>query len=208
MSYRVVHDYYRREHFEFFRRYRHPFWAVNFELDAARLKAFLDERGYPTYLNLCYLVTRAMQPLEDFRYRLVDGEIALFDRLDPGLVVAAPDRRFGFAYFDYDPSIEAFNLAAAPGYERAASGASLVERGGRAWVYFSSLPKVPFTGLTHAVDDPADAEPRVTFGRFRRDGDRLLVPVGLQVNHLFVDGAPVGELVEGAQAAFDDPEAG
>ena len=32
--------------------------------------------------------------------------------------------------------------------------------------------------------------------------ERLLVPVGLQVNHMYVDGADLGELYDGAQASF------
>jgi chloramphenicol O-acetyltransferase len=48
----------------------------------------------------------------------------------------------------------------------------------------------------------------VAFGRFARRDGRLEVPVGVQVNHAFIDGAALGALVEGAQRAFDDPESG
>ena len=85
-----IDDYYRQEHFDFYRRSLAPFYSVTFHLEVGRLREYLRGKGYPIYLNLCYLFTRAMQPIEDFRYRLVDGEIVLFDRVHPALTVPAP----------------------------------------------------------------------------------------------------------------------
>jgi chloramphenicol O-acetyltransferase len=42
------------------------------------------------------------------------------------------------------------------------------------------------------------------FGRFREEGGRLFVPVGLQVNHMYVDGLDLGDLFEAAQLSFAD----
>lgn len=205
MSYREISDYYRQEHFDFYRGMASPFYAVTFELDVTRLKVWLGERQYPTYLNLCYFFTRAAQGVEDLRYRLREGRIVLYDRLHPGLTVPAPGGRFSFAYFDYDPDPDAFNRAAAPVLAERSAAVRLEERPERAWIYFSTLPKVRFTGLTHAIRDAADVEPRVSFGRFEERDGGLVLPVGLQVNHLFVDGSQVGELVERAQAELDAP---
>ena len=54
MGHRIVERYYRQEHFDFYRDYRSPFYSVTFDLDATRVKAFADQRGYSTYANLCY----------------------------------------------------------------------------------------------------------------------------------------------------------
>ena len=61
----------------------------------------------------------------------------------------------------------------------------------------------PVVAPTHAVRGPEDTEIRISFGKFREEGERCWVPVGLQVNHLFIDGNMVGELVERAQAECD-----
>ena len=57
---RVVPDYYRREHLDFFARYRSPFYAVSFDLDVTAFKADLDRRGLPIYLNLTWAMTGAL----------------------------------------------------------------------------------------------------------------------------------------------------
>jgi chloramphenicol O-acetyltransferase len=67
----------------------------------------------------------------------------------------------------------------------------------------TSLPKVPFTHFTHvALPDPAAGHPEAAFGRFREEAGRTLVPVGVLVNHLYVDGADLGELYERLVESF------
>ena len=207
MDYRVVDDYYRREHLEFFARYRYPFYSVTFDLDAAPLKRALDARELPLYLNLSYFVLAAMQGIEDFRYRLLDGKVVLFDRLHPGLVVPAPGGRFSFCALRWDSDVEAFNREARAAMAATSTRVDLTGGTAPNYVYFTALPKVPFTHFTHVLpDDPAAGQTQVAFGKLRREGGRLWAPLGLQVNHLFIDGAALGRLVEEAQALFDAAE--
>lgn len=207
MDYQVVEDYYRREHFEFFSRYGNPFYSVTFPLDAGALRRALAARALPTYLNLSYLLLRAMQGIEDFRYRLLDGRIVLFARLHPALVVPAPGGRFSFCALRYDPDVAVFNRESRAAMEETSRRVDLTGGTEPNFVYFTALPKVPFTHFTHVVpDDPTAGQAQVAFGRLRRDGGRVWVPVGLQVNHLFIDGAALGRLAEETQALWDAAE--
>ncbi|MFQ5525054.1 MAG: CatA-like O-acetyltransferase [Thermoanaerobaculia bacterium] len=204
VGYRVVDNYYRQEIFEFFRGYRNPFYSVSFGLKFSRLKAFLDERGWKTYLNLCYFFTRAMQPLEDFRYRIKDGDFVLYDSIHPGLTVPAAGGLFGFAYFDYDSDAARFNAGAVmPAPD---DPPNFAEDGSSIYIYFTAIPGVPFDTFTHATDDTADPAVRVAFGKPYDDGGELRVPVGVQVNHAFVDGRALGQLYERAVDCFENPE--
>lgn len=204
MGYRVVENYYRREIFEFFRSYRNPFYSVCFRLPFGRLKAFLDRRGWKTYLNLCYFFTRAIQPLEDFRYRLEGGEFLLYDAIHPGLTVPAAGGLFGFAHFEYSPDAARFNAEAVLPSPDAAP--DLSEPDSSIYVYFTAIPGIPFSALTHASDDPTDGATRVGFGKPYREGGELWVPAGVQVNHAFVDGRALGQLYERAVDCFENPE--
>jgi len=206
MGHRIVERYYRQEHFDFYRDYRSPFYSVTFALDATRVKAFADQRGYSTYANLCYFFTRGMQEVEDFRYRWLDGRMVLYDRLHVGLTVPAPDGRFSFAYLAYHPDPHRYNARARPLLAAAAARVSLSESRHRNFIFFTALPGVPFTAFTHVVpDDPTEGEPRVAFGRYSERGRRLIVPVGLQVNHAFIDGAALGALMAAVERAYAEP---
>jgi chloramphenicol O-acetyltransferase type A len=114
MNYRVVDDYYRREHFDFFQTYESPFYSINFDLDITAAKQFSSDRGHSVYLTLCYLFARGMNRVEDFRYRLLNDEIVILDQLEIAATVPAPNGAFSFARFDDDPELESFLRRAEP----------------------------------------------------------------------------------------------
>ena len=207
MGYRVVENYYRKKVYEFFRDYRDPYYSVSFALKFSRLKAFLDERGWKTYLNLCYFFTRAMQPLEDFRYRLLGGEFVLYDVIHPGVTVPAADGLFSFANFEYYPDAARFNREAVMPSPEAPSNLDVSDSADSIHVFYTAIPGIPFTAFSHATNDPAHAATRVAFGKPYEERGDLWVPVGLQANHAFIDGRALGQLYERAVDCFENPEA-
>jgi chloramphenicol O-acetyltransferase len=97
----------------------------------------------------------------------------------------------------------AFLAHAAEVVAQAEQGVDLGSGDAPDFAYYTALPKVPFTHFTHvALADPTAGQPETAFGKFREDGGRTLVPVGVLVNHLYVDGADLGDLYEGAQESF------
>jgi chloramphenicol O-acetyltransferase type A len=206
MRYSVVHDYYRREHFEFYRRYRNPFYSITFELEATRLKEFIDRHGYRTYLNLCYFFTRGAQEIEDFRYRLKGDQIVLYERLHPGLTAPAAGGRFSFVHLEYDEDPHRFNRRAESLWPPPDAPPELRQAEHTNYLYFTAIPGVAFSAFTHSWDDPTEGGARVAFGKLVERSGELTVSVGVQVNHLFIDGRALGRLAELTQLAFDRPE--
>jgi len=206
MSYREVETYYRQEHFDFFSGYAMPFYNVTFELDITKAKDFAASRSYPVYLSLCHLFARGMQRVEDFRYRVLDGRIVLFERLDIAATLPTAGGAFSFASFDWDPDLKIFLQRAEASSQRARKVATLGEQTPANAILFTALSGVRFTGFTHATPtDRTDGRPRVAFGKFFDRSDRLMMPVGLGVNHIFIDGAAIGALVEEVQREYDSP---
>ena len=204
-AYSIVESYYRQKHFDFWSKYRNPYYSATFHLDMTRLKAYCRDHGIPIYLNLCYFMTRAMRDIEDFRYRLLDGRLVLYDELHPSLAVPAIGGQFTFADYAYHPDVALFNRHAREISEAAGSAVELKAPEHRNGIWFTALPKVPFTSFTHATHLTTDSEPRVAFGRYAEQSGKLSVPVSVQVNHMLVDGNALGELVEGTQRCYDQP---
>ena len=206
MSYSVLSDYPRRAHFDFYRAHPSPFYSVTFELAATRLRERLADEGAPVYAGLCWHFHRALLTLPAFRVRLAGDELVLHDRLRMGLTVPAPRRTFTFATFDWEPEWARFAGAARGVLARASEGIDLTGGKEPDFAYYTALPKIPFTAFTHVtLTDPTAGQPGTAFGRMvERDGS-FHVPVGVQVNHLFIDGGDLGDLFEAAQASFDSP---
>lgn len=206
MCYRVVEEYYRQEHFDFYRATTIPFYDVTLRFDITALAAFVAEREYSLYANLCYFFTRAAAAVEDFRYRWRDGRMVLYERLHPGLTVPAPDGRFNFCYPRYDDDCARFNKGARTAMREAEREVALTPAEHKNWLYFTALPQVPFVHFSHAPSlDPLAAEPKVAFGRYARENGKLEVPVGIQVNHAFIDGRALGELAAAVAREYAEP---
>ncbi|MEO8275678.1 MAG: CatA-like O-acetyltransferase [Thermoanaerobaculia bacterium] len=201
---RLLVDYPRRAHLEFFRRHPNPFYALTFELDVTRVRSRAKEVGGSTYAAMVWAYHRALIGLDAFRTRLSGDEVVLHDSLRIGMTVPAPGRTFSFASLEWQAEAEEFLAAAA--IEMRRSSAVIDLSGGAApdFAYYTSLPRMPFTSFTHvALPDREAGQPGTAFGKFREEKGRTLVPVGLQVNHLFIDGADLGDLYEAASDSFE-----
>jgi chloramphenicol O-acetyltransferase type A len=204
MSFRILGDYPRRPHLEFFRRHPSPFYSFTFELDATRVRNRAHELGASTYAALVWTYHRALSGIDAFRTRLRGEEVVLYERLRVGMTVPAPRRTFSFATLDWDADAARF-LATAR--ERMAAASARVDLSGGAtpdFAYYTALPGVPFTSFAHvALPDPTAGQPEAAFGRFREEGGRSYLPVGVLVNHLYVDGADLGDLCQAARESFE-----
>ncbi len=199
----VLADYPRRAHLEFYRANPSPFYAITFELEATRVRSRAREVGGSTYAALCWSFHRALLKIDAFRVRLAGEDVVLHDCLRVGMTVPGPNRTFTFATHDWNESATEFLKAAGEEIARASTRVNL--NGGAApdFAYYTAIPAVPFQAFTHAPHrDRTAGQPMTAFGRFREDGHRLFVPVGLQVNHMYVDGIDIGDLYEGAQESF------
>lgn len=203
MAFRVLSASPRRPHVEFFRKNPSPFYSVTFELDATAVRARAKELGASSFAALVYAYHRALLTIDAFRTRLHGDELVLYDTLAVGMAVPGPARTFTFATLDWEPDARHFLAVAA---ERTAAAGGHVDLAGGAapdFAYYTALPKVPFTSFAHVpLPDPTAGQPEAAFGRFRVAGERTFVPVGVMVNHLYVDGVDLGELYEAAAASF------
>jgi chloramphenicol O-acetyltransferase type A len=204
MSFRVLDDYPRRAHLEFFRQRADPFYSMTFELDATRVRERARELGASTYAALVWSYHRALSGIDAFRTRLDGERVVLHDRLRVGMTVPAPRRTFTFATLDWDSDAETFLGRARAVMSAASSHVDLSGGAAPDYAYYTALPLVPFTSFAHvALPDPRAGQPETAFGKFRAEGARAIVPVGVLVNHLYVDGADLGELCEAARESFE-----
>jgi chloramphenicol O-acetyltransferase type A len=204
MGFRVLQDYPRRPHVEFYRTNPSPFYSVTFELDATAPRARAREGGASTYAALVWCFHRALLTVDAFRTRLLGEDVVLHDRLRVGMTVPAPQRMFTFATLDWDDGAERFLATARRVMAEASSHVDLTAGAAPDFAYYTALPQLPFTSFTHApLPEPTAGQPQTAFGRFAEAADRLLVPVSVQVNHMYVDGVDLGELHEAARESFE-----
>lgn len=185
----------RRELFEFFSNVSHPFYSVTFNVDVTRLYDYTHSRGLSFYYGLCFLVTKAVNSVENFRYAIEDGEIVLFDEL----LCSFTDMRKGtdnFYFVTMPPFSGSLDEFCAAAKEKSENQTVLIdmEAEGKNLIFVSCLPWVELTGLTNERNfDRDDNIPRIAWGKYRKENGRKVLGMSLELNHRFCDGVHIGK---------------
>ena len=188
----------RSAHYDFFSGMSDPFYALTFPVDITSLRAWCRARGLSFYMAMVYGVTKAMERVDAFLYKDRNGVIVKHDRLIPSFTDLRPGSDlFYIVTVEAGEDPEEFCRRAKV---RSAEQTGFITSGDWAedeLVYFTCLPWFPVTAFTNERDlNPSDSVPRVSWGRWRQEGDRYLLDLSLELNHRLLDGVHVGKFYD------------
>ena len=195
----------RREIYELFSACDHPFYSLSLELDVTNLYRYTHERGVSFYYSLCWLMTRAMEQVEAFRMRIRGDELVVVDELVPSCTDLAPGSdAFVIVTLPHGGDMDAFCRRAK---EKAAGQMYLFDKEMErldTLIYVSCRPWVPVTGfVTERNLEVDDSIPRVTWGKYRREGEHVTLNITLDLNHRLIDGVHIGKLYQMLQKMIE-----
>ncbi|GAA4384668.1 chloramphenicol acetyltransferase [Hymenobacter koreensis] len=199
----------RREHFEFFSGFDEPIYGLTAEVDGARAYTRAKELNLPFFQLYLHATLRAVNQVEALRYRIEDGAVYCYDRINVSATLTRPDNTFAFSFIPFTESLADFGegLRAEIEAVNQSTGLRLNENAARTDViHFSAIPWIAFTSLSHARHfQRPDSVPKISVGRYRRQGNTLLMPISVHVHHGLADGYHVGLFLEALQQALDSP---
>src|SRR5437763_5587702 len=98
----------RRDRFDFFERMESPAVNLCFAMDLPDLRPWCRREGLPPFHVMLCAVLRAVLKVENFRYRVMDGEVICVDRLVPSFTVVNQHGDLNFAQFDWSDDVHEF----------------------------------------------------------------------------------------------------
>lgn len=194
----------RAELFRFFSAVSQPFYSVTFRVDVTNLHHYAKEHSISFYYALGYLVTDAVNAVENFRYVIRNGEIYLLDERIP-------------SFTDLHPGSEQFHIVTLPkagtmaefcaaAQAKSAAQTTLLDQDDETdnLIYFSCTPWFDLTACTNERDfDRDDNIPRISWGKYVTENGRETLGMALEVNHRFVDGYHLGQFYQKLQTNID-----
>lgn len=195
----------RRGHYEFFAPMSNPFYSLIFPVDVTNLKSYTKRNKLSFYYSLVYLVTKAMDQVEAFRYKCRGEEIVLHDCLVPSFTDLKPGSElFHITTLEAGEDIADFCRRAG---EASRAQTKFIDNGpwpGDQLIYFTCQPWFPITSLTNERDlNPEDSVPRVAWGKYEEKDGRLMLSMSLELNHRLVDGVHVGQFYQRLNALME-----
>lgn len=197
MRYRYLdlETYPRKEHFTYFCGLAYPYVGLTVNVDITALFHKIKAEKLPFFFTLCYCISRAANAVPEFRRRIIDGKIAEFDHCRTSYTVAMEDETYCYCTLEDAMPFKDFLPYAARGQEKAKQADSISEEEGdkQDLFFFSTVPWVSFTALIQPVPMPADSNPRITWGKYFQQNEKILLPVSVLCHHALVDGIHIAE---------------
>lgn len=164
----------------------------------ARVSGSQRQRRFLFLLVLHRIVTAAAA-VEEFRYRIEGDRVVCYDSLLPEATVGRADHTFSFAAFEYDPDELVFIRRAKAEMERLQATTGL-NKGGTFHpnaIHYSAVPWLSFTDMKHPTNmRSGDSVPKISTGKYFREGERLMMPVSVTCHHGLMDGYHVAQFIE------------
>lgn len=189
----------RAMHCMIFRNSMEPAFCVTFEVDITNFLKKVKKQNYSFTIAMVYAVCKCANEIEAFRYKFLNGEVVLFDRIDTA-----------FTYLNQDTKLfKVVNVPLKDLLEEYVALATKVAQEqkdyftgplGNDVFQCSPLPWVTYTHISHTNSGKKDnATPLFDWGKYYEKAGRIFMPISVQAHHSFVDGIHVGEFAEAIQ---------
>ena len=198
-----VKNWLRAEHCAIFQNYIEPNFCVTFEIDVTNFYKKVRTENLSFTLSMVYAVCKCGNEIENFRYRFLNDQIVLFDKIDTS-----------FTYLD-EPT-QLFKVVNVPFLENLRDYVNLAkETADSQKEYFkktlgndvfqcSPMNFLTYTHISHTISGKNMSTPLFDWGKFHRIENKLSMPLSVQVHHSFVDGLHVGKFAEILQKYLDE----
>ena len=187
-----------------FRNSVEPAFCVTFEADVTNFLNKVKQHKYSFTLAMVYAVCKCANEIEAFRYRFLDGQVVLFDKIYTA-----------FTYLNTES--ELFKVVNVPMQENMQDYVELAAKTAREQrEYFtgplgndvfqcSPMPWITYTHISHTNSGRKDnATPLFDWGRYYEKDERIVMPLSVQAHHSFVDGIHIGKFADGLQKYLNE----
>lgn len=187
----------RKAHFEYFKTLANPYAGVTVEVDITDFIQKVKREKLPFFLSFLYCAGRAANMVAELRQRIDGGVPVEFASCDTSHTVMKADGTYGYCRLNCMQPFGEYISQAVAKQEKAKEEADLEDgEDGLSLLFVSTLPWLYYTSLQQPTPIPADSNPRITWGQYAANGEKVTMPVTLLVNHALADGSHMAQFFE------------
>lgn len=196
MNYKVIdmETYKRKNHFHYFNSLAYPYVGITVDVDITEFIKKIKEKKYPFFLTFLWCVNQACNEIPEFRQRIVDDSIIEYEYCHTSHTVAKEDETYAYCTLDARMNLNDFIEKSLPIHNQAKEEGTIKEDGeALSLIFISTLPWISYTSLIQPVPIPADSNPRVTWGKYKEENGKIVIPVSTLCHHALVDGKQLAD---------------
>ncbi|MCD6312049.1 MAG: chloramphenicol acetyltransferase [Elusimicrobia bacterium] len=206
MKYIDIDNWKRKKHFEFFSAMDYPQFSLCADVDVTVTREYVKKNAVSFFKAVLYMVSAAANDVPELRQRIRGKKVVEHDAVHPSFTMLMENEIFSYCFVEYSGGFSEFEKRTAEAMENTEKNPGIEDPERDDLLYITSIPWVSFTNITHPIHmHPADSVPRISWGKFYKRGDNLLMPVSLQAHHALVDGLHSGRFYNGLQEKLNNP---
>ncbi len=197
----------RTTHYKFFKRMDYPHYNICMNIDITNFVAKIEENKIPFYYAMIYAATYALNQVKEFRYRIRGEQVVMHNIIHPSFSdMSNGTDLFKMVTVYMEKSIIDFTKKAEEKSKNQTDYFIIEDVEGRDdLTYITCVPWVSFTQLSHTISfDKDDSIPRLAWGRYFKEGEKILLPFSVQAHHSFVDGIHIGKYIDCLQKYLNE----
>lgn len=205
-----VNSWKRKAHFECFSKYTNPIVSMSVRLDVTKLLAYSKQTKTSFFTNFVFLVSKCLNEIEEFRTRIKNGKVIIYDAIKPSYIVMNKENVIVTCNTCAPTDYKSFYRQMRSDVENAKN---VTDRGSfnhtddNDLFYMSCMPWVDFITMSNPYDysDPdATSIPRLAWGKYVLEGKEYKMTLDIAVHHALMDGYPLTQAFVKIQNALND----
>lgn len=197
----------RKEHYGFFSKMDSPYFGLITEVDCTICFEEAKRTNTSFFARYLHKSLLAANSVEELRYRIIDNDVYLLDKVNAGSTIARKDGTFGLSYIHFNEDFDSFNQELQQEIEAVQNGTGLRlnnEDQKKDLVRHSSVPWTSFTGLLHPTSfNNNESVPKIVFGKFYEKNGKKMLPISIEAHHGLADGLHLSLYLKELQRLMD-----
>ena len=202
----------RKKQYDWLKNFSNPNYNLNVRIDVTKVVEFSKRTKSSFFINFMFLVAKGMSAIEEFRTRIVDNKVVVFDKINPTYTVMTECGVFENCKHEMSDDYKVFYSRASEVIEKAKKLTKISDAYNSETrfdeYYMTCLPWLDFTAMTHPIPDEVSSinVPRVCWGKYTLENEKYSLTLNINVSHTLVDGYPASRAFLNIQNLCDNCE--
>lgn len=194
-----IENWNRKEHFYHYINFEDPYFGITVNIDITNLYTVAKAKKESVFMHYFYQIMLACNTVEVFKYRIEEDKVVCYDSIQASSTIGREDGTFGFISFPFEADFDKFKSKCEieiAGVKNS-SGLYVNSENRIDIIHFSPVPWLRFTEMKHPMYiNKGGSVPRISTGKFFKEGDKILMPISISANHGLIDGYHVSKFIE------------
>ena len=196
--------------YRWFKTFANPCYGLNVKMDVSEVVKYSKETKTSFFVNILYLITTALNSIEEFKIREVKDEIRIYDTFNPTFTVMTDVGIYENAGFKMVDDYKSFYRLAKEIIEIVKKQTSFKQTYNDSMLfddyYMTCLPWISIEAMTHPLcenNNESLTVPRLCWDKYRIENGKFVMLLNITVSHCYIDGYTLSKGFAKIQENFD-----